>query len=325
MSTATATPATKLPHPIIYHYQLKEGHQLTNKRLNPYYITNFKKDEQNEKDEEALYPLIPYKPAYNRYDGYHFKQGLTKLFMIDMDGVPALLRDSKSVYSIIEEIHLTQGPPTQGTEKKDSKTISLEPKPKIINPHITIIFKDKSKCAYYFRDPVEYYLQEKNINLREFFQINNDDMTPPGTPQQNKLSFWFINLGKSDHESLEGLLGKSVKFWLLSMLQNYLMSFDLLNDSYVSSLFPHGTALPTLIGIYPHMTLDDYPSPEQGFFPPSYTLNCKTPPKSQFKFEQFQFNKSATAKAKGLNKKTRRKPSRGKPSRRKPSRRKLKN
>jgi hypothetical protein len=281
MSTTRRT-ANKTGHPIIYHSDLTEDDPRTDKMLNPYYITNFEN-----------YEKMNYQHPIYKVVGEKFKEVSIPFEVPDMDTVPHILAAPNSVYSIINEIHLTQGPG--------------------INPHITIVFKDKSKCAYYFHNPVP-----------NFFQINNNDGTTLTTPAEHKLSDWFINLGINDSSKTdrERMLAASVKIWLLSMLQNYLMTFELMGPKDASKYFPQGTSLVKPGEHYPHMRVQDYPKPEEGFHPPTWTDNWTKRPLPHFDFNQSATASSATAKAKGLNKKTRRKPSRRKPSRRKPSRRK---
>jgi len=278
---------------IIYKAGLKHDIQ---KETNSYYITNFEGHTRSFSH-----------PIYN--EATEEVSEIVTEEVPNMNGVPAILDDKNSIYSIIDEIHLTRG-----IDKDNNR----------VKPHITVVFKDKSKLAYYYEDPVV-----------DIIQINDTDNTPPGTPTKNKLSHWFIHLEYPERFAQD---------WLINMLINYLDSFEMLEDEQRQYLFPFEQPvffrkkISTLKSGFKYMTPPNWPHYEDGFLPPIYdlTLKCKTPPKSQFNRQVFMSKASKytsstaaevlsmSARARGLNKKSRRKPrgkpSRGKPSRRKPSR-----
>ena len=275
---------------IIYKAGRKHAIQ---KIQNPYYITSF------QGQTVSHFPLTVNQDTWEKPTG-------EKLEYPNMDKVPNHLDDQDSIYSIIDEIHLTQGTDATG---------------KIVNPHITVVFKDKSKFAYYFEIP----------SLTDIIQITINDDTPQNTPQRHKLSHWFLN-NLNGPEQL-------AKVWLINMLINYLDSFDLLEDSVRLHYFPYKQPvfyrqrILDFIPDFPYMRPEDWPSPTQGFLPPIWFPDCSKAPVSQFNYMAYRSNpfkprfsplSRARGKSRGKSrgKPSRRKSLRGKQSRGKPSRRK---
>ena len=291
---------------IIYKAGLVHADQ---KKINPYYITNFTGQTTS-------------------YSNPHYNQATDEVSettgeeIPDMDVVPDMLDNHTSVYSIIDEIHLTRF--------LDNRA----------QPHITVVFRDGSKIAYYYETPAT-----------QIFQINNTDNTPLGTLPNKKLSQWFINLvNHADETYVNHHPEGYVQFWLINMLINYIDSFDFVHDDKLVALFEtkptfNRVQIKSFNSGFKYMKPMHYPRPEIGFLPPTWFPDCSQAPVSGFRLDLFmpnavqyihsinQARRTTWALSRGLNKKLRRKSrrkpsrgkssrgkSRGKPSRRKPSR-----